>query len=415
MVRLSPAIKQDAHTHISSTSRKAERHGALFVNARIPADMPISASTKNRRATFSLRVHLVRLAVFLFAAAPVLFWRARPSSKVLSPVASTHLVHRSSDGHSQHPHSACKLPKMLIVVLTANRPDSLLRLLDSLERAHYGCSGVDLQVNVDAPKDLHAAAAALSLSCVKVANDYSWSHGRKVVFQRIAHAGLSQSWFEIPWSSAYEYLAIFEDDMQINEHFYDFLTLLHSNGVLHSNEVTAICLHPNDWEVKVQSTCEYRNLSKHFYLSPEPCNWGPIWKYKEWQKYVAWVVKLKLSGEMPYVPEEIAYNFNKYLRDNKDVQSSWVWRYNFDFGKHQLRYSFTKCFQGRSHEIYFAINHKEPGEHFKKKLNLQNDPKLVHFDYSLAVRELSKQFNSFSVRPFPGYEKGAKSMRGRLL
>lgn len=301
---------------------------------------------------------------------------------------------------------SCELPSLLIVVLTAHRHLSLNRLLVSLSRADYGCARVDLQINVDLVKD-----AASSANCVSTARSHRWNHGKKHIYRRTSHAGLSRSWFEIPYVSGHEFVAIFEDDMQVSRYFYSFFSSLYKHGILFSDGVTAVCLHPNDWEVTVHRTCDDASYSSYLYLSPEPCNWGPIWKYKEWQKYVDWVVKTKSAGELPYVPEEIAYNFNLYLREGKDVQSSWVWRYNYDFNKRQLRYSFTKCTMAAS-EPYFAINHKEPGENFKKKLSLQSDPSLLEFDIDDIYSVIFALDESLVPLPFTRYEKGAKSLRG---
>ena len=303
-------------------------------------------------------------------------------------------------------------PGLLIVVLTSTRQHSLIRLLESVAKAKYGCTVVDLQINIDIAAQLNSTTLAATAATVRVAIEFVWVHGKKHVFRRLGHAGLSRSWFEIPYYGNYEYVAVLEDDMQLSPHFYTFFSLLHSSGSFHAPDVTAFCLHPNDWEVRVEMACKEKSHSSYLYTSPEPCNWGPIWKYSEWRKYVDWVFAMKARGELPFVPENVAYEFNNYLRAGKDVQSSWVWRYNMDFGKRQVRYSFAKCSGKPRDEKYFAINHKEPGEHFKKKLNLQNDPSLLVFDYQILADLLLADEAQLIPRPFLGYVKGAKSLRG---
>lgn len=62
-------------------------------------------------------------------------------------------------------------------------------------------------------------------------------------------------------------------------------------------------------------------------------------------------------------------------------------------------------------EVYLSINHKEPGEHFKSKLDLQNDPALLDFDISNVLKEL--QHDGYTDPfPFSSYTRGGKSMRG---
>jgi len=301
---------------------------------------------------------------------------------------------------------------ILILVLTSERPASLQRLLTSLANAEVTAKTViDLQINVDLPRN---QARQTHHDCVRIARQFEWNRGRKTVFRRMAHAGLSQSWFEAPLSSSHKYISILEDDMELSPHFFSFFELLHVAKSLETEEITAVCLHPNDWEVRVDGGCGKAGQSQYLYLSPEPCNWGPIWKYEEWAKYVDWVLALKAENNLPYVPESIAYNYNKYLDDGKDVQSSWVWRYNLDFNKRQVRYSFTKCSNSFFHtdDKYFAINHKEPGEHFKNKLELQNDPSLLYFDITPVFQGLLSDEESLVPATFTGYKEFEKSMRG---
>jgi len=297
---------------------------------------------------------------------------------------------------------------LLLVVLAAVRSESLHRLLESLRGADYDGALVDLHISIDVPKDPEST----SLSSATVSFDFNWPHGEKHVLRRLSHIGLSQSWFEIPLSSKHEYFAIFEDDVHVSRHFFRFFTLLQEKEVLAQHDVTGLCLHPNDWEVYTRPSCSSVDISKFLYKSPEPCNWGPIWKRNEWQKYVNWVTDMKRNGSLPFVPHEVAYNFNKYLDDGKDVQSSWLWRYHYDHGKSQLRYSFVRCpATNFSREPFFVINHKEPGENFKKKLDLDNDPVLLTFDFDEVIAKLSAK-GALVPADFPGYEVGAMSMRG---
>ena len=298
---------------------------------------------------------------------------------------------------------------MLIVVLTASRHESLHRLLVSLSVAEYGDATVDLQINIDMHARLSPSALALADLCLKVATGFEWSQGRKIVSRRLGHAGLSQAWFEVPFQNeGCDFISILEDDMQVSPKFFTIFMLLLDRGAFDSQDVTGFCLHPNDWEVHVPRRCD-THFSRILYESPEPCNWGPIWKYQEWRNFVDWVFTMKVDGNLPYVPDDISYNFNKYLDDGKDVQSSWVWRYNYDSSKKQVRYSCFTCLKWK--EVYLAINHKEPGEHFKTKLDLQNDPHLLEFDRNLMSYLLHEKDHLCPI-PFDTYVNGAKSMRG---
>jgi len=311
---------------------------------------------------------------------------------------SGHLVsHRERP--KRVPGSPCDgYPSLLIVVLTYTRDFSLKRLLKSLSLAEYGCAKVDLQVTIDFAQKGDPNALQAQGRCVQVATAHRWEHGCKTVNRRLHHAGLSRSWFESTYSGNQEYVAIFEDDMEVSKHFYSMFRIFAEHGSFSGEDVTGFCLHPNDWDVRVERPCE-----RTLYLSPEPCNWGPIWKRDAWQKYLDWVFTQQDAGSLPFVPEDVAFEYNTFLSDGKDVQSSWLWRYNFDFKQRQVRYSFKLCNTGER-EVHLAINHKEPGEHFSSKMNLQNNPDLLIFDIYELLHELSKGRNAFEPYPFSGYK-----------
>lgn len=296
---------------------------------------------------------------------------------------------------------------MLLVVLAAYRYESLRRLLTSLSQNDFGCSRVDLHIAIDQTLDLSTAVQEARDLSTKLALEFEWRAGTKTVFRRLKHAGLSQSWFEAPYDSGgYEYLGIFEDDMQVSPNFFPVFLSLHKH-IFAEDSVTAFCLHPDDWDVRVPRQCNVRGFSNVLYESPEPCNWGPIWRFSEWRAYISWVWVLKDAGELPYVPEDVSYNFNEYLNDGKDVQSSWLWRYNYDFSKRQVRYSIKKCLM--KEEFFLAINHKEPGEHFKQKLDFDNDPQLLEFSLNEVLKLVETDSWHFPLK-YPKYDKGAKSL-----
>ena len=247
---------------------------------------------------------------------------------------------------------------------------------------------------------------------VDVAKTQNWTHGSKAIIRRVKHAGLSASWFELPYTSSHQYLAIFEDDMQVNPFFYEFFSTLHTAGVFSDTTTTGFCLHPNDWELYNEKDCHSQSHSHYLYESPEPCNWGPVWKMADWTKFLDWVSVTKERDKLPYMRNNIALNWNLYLDQGKDVQSSWVWKYNWLFNKVQIRYTFKTCDLLFPQEVFFAINHKEPGEHFKTKFDIQNDPKLLAFDYALVISRLEAE-KSLQAAKFVGYGRNMKSLRGR--
>ena len=283
-----------------------------------------------------------------------------------------------------------------------SRDASLRRLLASLARANYDGDDVDLYINIDTPNEpdrRHHAVRA-------VAKNFRWPHGDKVVTLRQQHLGLADSWFQAVEENAhsFEFVAIFEDDMELHAEFYTLFSLARRCGAMKRDTTSAFCLHPDDWEVRVRDRCDPA-YSQVFYESPEPCNWGPIWKSQEWFNYGEFVAAMRARGEQPIVPRNIAYNYNTYLSMRLDVQSPWVWRYNWERSKRHVRYH-AGCLSERRPVVCMAKNHREPGTHFKTTFDRKRSDVCLKDDVDHLWRQLSSE-HAFTPQPFVRYEKFA--------
>lgn len=280
----------------------------------------------------------------------------------------------------------CTAPTVLIAVLTMDRVLSLRRLLLSLAHARYECSPVHLTFYVDMPRQTRQHDHQVT----ELINNYAWPYGEKHVLLQSRNVGLASNWFSVEVDDVHDYVLILEDDMELSSYFYAFISSLHRHKILSSANITSFCLHPGDWEINIDLDCKMSSLSNILYESPEPCNWAPVWKASSWRMYMRWVVEMKLHNNKPYVPESIGYNYNIYLKKLYDVQSPWVWRYNWEHGKISMRYSFSKC-NTLPREEYFATNHKEPGEHFprrsKNKFFAQKQ-RLVSHKSNIEIRKI---------------------------
>jgi len=258
--------------------------------------------------------------------------------------------------------------RLLVVILAARRPDSFHRLFNSLVRARYSHAvAVDLFIHVDGPEDVRSRERTL-----EKARSLRWPHGEKFVVAERTRVGLRKSWLRVSPRRAHTHVAIFEDDMELSPLFYEFIkhVVVASNG-FSDEKVAALCLHPGDWEVRVfaERDCEPDETPRvQFYHTPEPCNWGPVWSSASWMRFKRWALDMERAGTPPYAPAEIGFNYNEYLKLGRDVQSSWVWRYNWETDRVQLRYTVT-CFDdpSRARKYHMAVNHREPGVNFARR------------------------------------------------
>ena len=100
-----------------------------------------------------------------------------------------------------------------VIVLTMNRPQSLLRLLRSIKRTYFEYPGdrLEVEIHVDKSHGLYYQ------DCVNIAGNFSLPAGRGSVRSRIAETnrGLRAAWFD-GWRPGMpgEHAIILEDDLE---------------------------------------------------------------------------------------------------------------------------------------------------------------------------------------------------------
>ena len=107
---------------------------------------------------------------------------------------------------------------MRVIVLTMNRPDSLTRLLNSINNTFFEYPGdrIELEIHVD------KAHGLLHAECVRIAQSWALPPGRGSVSARVAQTnhGLRTAWFD-SWEprSDTEHAIIVEDDLEVTDKF----------------------------------------------------------------------------------------------------------------------------------------------------------------------------------------------------
>lgn len=297
--------------------------------------------------------------------------------------------------------SNSKSTRLLIVVLTAQRHESFSRLFHSLLRANYSETVVDILIHIDGVDANHS----LHEHTVKLAQSAMWPHGRKVVEVEKEKIGLRRSWLSVSPRPAHTHVAIFEDDMEVSSQFYNFFTYVHNSNFF--SRSTALCLHPSDWELRViaERKCEPHEMPDiQFYFTPEPCNWAPVWSSAAWCHFKRWALHRIAKNINPFTPAEVGFNYNEYLKMGKDVQSPWVWRYNWEHGQVQLRYTVTCFGDPRGHKYHMAVNHREPGNNFISHAPQEHHDYLTSLLVTVPLVNSTEQPTAYRPIEFKGYE-----------
>ncbi|CAG8586176.1 19844_t:CDS:2 [Cetraspora pellucida] len=250
-------------------------------------------------------------------------------------------------------------PNIQIQVITQNRPESLERLMQSLNSSIYFGDDVYLTINVDRKADPVT---------IKYCQTFKWPFGYLSVRHRVVQGGLIASVVESYYPTTNdEYAVILEDDIEISPFFYvwsKYTILKYKYGVDRSlsgrmygvslydtkfNEIHAAGRRPFN-PAHVLKDTKYPNQSP--YLSQNPCSWGALFFPEIWREFHTYQnARLRNKRQRKVVvPNSRSNSWGK----------SWK-RYLIE-----LAYSrgYVMLYPNYKDSVSFSTNHAEKGVHF---------------------------------------------------
>jgi hypothetical protein len=167
-----------------------------------------------------------------------------------------------------------------IVVLAYDRPDSLQRLLRSINQAVFNDADIMLHISIDKSE---------SGAVVDLANDFEWKHGKKIVEVKTEHLGLKEHVLRAgDLTKNYGAIIMLEDDLFVGKHFYKFacesIEFYRSDksiaGVsLYSYEVAESCGAPFS-AIDDDSDVYFMKIAS---------SWGQAWTQEHWLGFRDWL------------------------------------------------------------------------------------------------------------------------------
>ncbi|KAI6659192.1 hypothetical protein LOD99_14866 [Oopsacas minuta] len=201
--------------------------------------------------------------------------------------------------HNAHPNLGPV--KLTIIVLAYNRPESLKRLLSSLQRVKFGKDRIDLKVILDT--DLHNS---YDVDCLKVLYQYKWIHGSFNIHKHKTHQGSLNQWLKA-WqpSSNRERALILEDNMIVSRHFY---TAIAREFVTHQDDVTGISLEPSFityYKNKLTPRVFFNYTNRVLNLYRNSGAFIPSTSY--WRDFLKWMKKIPKDLDTEFLKHAPAY------------------------------------------------------------------------------------------------------------
>lgn len=185
-----------------------------------------------------------------------------------------------------------------IVVVGYNRPDTLMRLLQSVGNATYHDSDIDLIISLD--------KADNEEDVVKVANDFDWRYGKKTIRRFPERQGLRKHVIQCgDLTEAYGAVIILEDDLLVAPDYYEYVKAALD---YYENEecITGIALYSHEWNGYARKNFVPMADQYDTYLGQYSITWGQCWNYKWWSQFKTWyLVHEGKLAENPKIPMNI--------------------------------------------------------------------------------------------------------------
>ena len=210
------------------------------------------------------------------------------------------------------------MQKYAIVAIGYNRPDCMLRLLNSLNAAHIA-EEVPLIISLD-----NCGSDIVE----KAVSGFEWKHGEKKIVTHPQRLGLKKHVLSIgDWTKEYENIIVFEDDLYVSPYFFDFVKqAVETYG--DDDRIAGIGLYNQNLN---QQPCYYFEPvddGSDVYFMQYACSWGQVWTRKKWSAFMDWYAEHSEPFDAdPLVPENVC-------RWN---QKSWL-KYHVRYCSYEKRY-----------------------------------------------------------------------------
>ena len=166
-----------------------------------------------------------------------------------------------------------------LVVVGYNRPDSIRRILGSLERADYDYEDIRLVVSID-----HSGMEEV----VRTAEECVWSHGSKEVFYRPERLGLRKHIISCgDMTEKYGAVMILEDDLFVSPDFYNYaMQALERYG--DDPRIAGISLNTKRELLESPYPFFPLHTGSEVYFQQFASSWGQVWNRRMWADFKEW-------------------------------------------------------------------------------------------------------------------------------
>ncbi|MFW6047621.1 MAG: glycosyltransferase [Candidatus Woesearchaeota archaeon] len=270
------------------------------------------------------------------------------------------------------------MSKIIIVIPTYNRPNSLKRLLCSIAQAKYPHNTViDLTISCD---------YSGTNECINIADEFNWTFGQKKIIKHTYKLGLHKHiLFCGDFVEGYDGIIMLEDDLWVSPFFYNYV--LQANSYYKDNSrIAQISLY--SYQYDDYSASRFIPIQDDFdnYFIQVPSSWGQFWTKEQWFKFRNQYNNGKLNiNATTLLPDQVIYRW---------PESSWK-KYFYNY---IIRNDLFVVYPRHS----LSTNFGEPGTHYGSKVSHTQSPIENHkktYRFSCIAKAYSIYDYNFELHP----------------
>lgn len=183
-----------------------------------------------------------------------------------------------------------------IIIAAYNRPESLLRLLNSVNNADYsGFQNVPLLISID-----HSG----NDDCATIARQFEWMHGDKQVIVHTQKLGLKQHILNCgDLSVEYGAAIVLEDDLFVAKGFYQYAIAANS---FYNKDLRIAGIGLYNYRYNEFASCPFEPILDKYdiYFLQIPCSWGQLWSSEQWISFRDYLNNPNSANEHLMMPDK---------------------------------------------------------------------------------------------------------------
>lgn len=211
--------------------------------------------------------------------------------------------------------------EIAIVIVAYNRAETVARLLESLNNAHYS-QEVPLIISIDKSN---------TNVVEQLADAYEWIHGPKVVVKHENNLGLRKHILSIgEYTKKFDAIVVLEDDLVVSPCFYDY-ALQTVSKYYKCPEIAGISLFSFPFNNYLSLPFYPSKDEYDVFLMQIAQSWGQIWMKDQWEEFIKW-----------YENNNEEFGILRHLPSNICRWGSKSW----------LKYHYKYCIENKKYFVY---------------------------------------------------------------